>query len=53
MVSKPLTQKKVPFTLDDFTPIANLTAMPQVMCVKDDSTYKTMTDLSTRRERRR
>jgi len=44
MVSKPLTQKKVPFTLDDFTPIANLTAMPQVMCVKDDSPYKTMTD---------
>jgi tripartite-type tricarboxylate transporter receptor subunit TctC len=44
LVSKPLTQKKTPFTLDDFTPIVNLTAIPQVFCVKDDSPYKTMTD---------
>lgn len=44
LVSKPLTQKKVPFTLDDFTPILNLTAIPQVFCVKDDSPYKTMAD---------
>lgn len=39
-----LTRKTADYTLDDFTPICNLTTIPQAFCVKEDSPYKTMRD---------
>jgi len=44
LVIPPLTKKGADYTLDDFTPICNLTAIPVVICVKEDSPYKTMRD---------
>jgi tripartite-type tricarboxylate transporter receptor subunit TctC len=41
----PLTRKTADYTLDDFTPILNLTTIPQAFCVREDSPYKTMRDL--------
>jgi tripartite-type tricarboxylate transporter receptor subunit TctC len=37
-----MTRKNVGYDMEDFTPICNLTIIPQVFCVKDDSPYKTM-----------
>lgn len=44
LVIPPLTKKAAGYTLDDFVPICNLTSIPQVFCIKDDSPYKTMQD---------
>jgi tripartite-type tricarboxylate transporter receptor subunit TctC len=44
LVIPPLTKKGAGYTLDDFVPICNLTSIPQVFCIKDDSPYKTMQD---------
>ncbi len=44
LVIPPLTKKGAGYTLDDFVPICNLTSIPQVFCIKDDSPYKTMKD---------
>ena len=41
----PLTRKTADYTLDDFTPILNLTTIPQAFCVPENSPYKTMRDL--------
>jgi tripartite-type tricarboxylate transporter receptor subunit TctC len=41
----PLTRKTADYTLDDFTPICNLTTTPLAVCVKEDSPYKTIRDL--------
>ena len=41
-VLPPLTRKAAEYTLDDFTPICNLTTIPLAFCVKEDSPYKTM-----------
>jgi tripartite-type tricarboxylate transporter receptor subunit TctC len=37
-----LTRKEGNYTLDDFTPIGNLTEIPHCYCVREDSPYKTM-----------
>lgn len=37
-----LTRKEAQYTLDDFTPICNLTEIPHCYCVREDSPYKTM-----------
>ncbi|MBP1749157.1 MAG: Tricarboxylate transport protein TctC [Deltaproteobacteria bacterium] len=37
-----MTRKNAGYVMDDFSPICNLTIIPQVYCVKDDSPYKTM-----------
>ncbi len=42
LVIAPLTKKGTGYTLDDFTPVCNLSAVPLVWCVKEDSPYKTM-----------
>jgi tripartite-type tricarboxylate transporter receptor subunit TctC len=39
-----MSGKSPDYTLDDFTAISNLTIIPQVFCVKEDSPYKTMRD---------
>lgn len=39
-----MSGKAADYTLDDFTAISNLTIIPQVFCVKEDSPYKTMRD---------
>jgi tripartite-type tricarboxylate transporter receptor subunit TctC len=40
-----LTSKRpAEYTLDDFTPICNLTYVPLIFCVNQDSPYKTMAD---------
>lgn len=39
-----LTNPKVDYSLDDFTPILNYTYNPQIFCVKYDAPYKTMQD---------
>ncbi len=44
LVIAPLTKKGTGYTLDDFTPVCNLSAVPLVWCVKEDSPYKTMKD---------
>ncbi len=44
LVLPQLTKKGATYTLDDFTPICNLTSIPVVFCVKEDSPYKTMQD---------
>jgi tripartite-type tricarboxylate transporter receptor subunit TctC len=40
----PLTRKTADYTLDDFTPICNVSTIPLAFCVKEDSPYKTMKD---------
>jgi tripartite-type tricarboxylate transporter receptor subunit TctC len=40
----PLTKKETGYSLDDFTPICNLTMASLVWSVKEDSPYKTMRD---------
>jgi tripartite-type tricarboxylate transporter receptor subunit TctC len=42
LVIAPLTKKGTGYTLDDFAPVCNLSAVPLVWCVKEDSPYKTM-----------
>ncbi len=37
-----LTRKEANYTLDDFTPLCNLTEIPHCYCVREDSPYKTM-----------
>ena len=44
MVFIPLTQKGIGYSPEDFTPICNLTLAPNLLCVKDDSPYKTLND---------
>lgn len=43
LVTTPLV-KKAGYTMEDFTPICNLSTLPLVWAVKDDSPYKTMQD---------
>lgn len=42
LVIAPLTKKGTGYTLEDFAPVCNLSAVPLVWCVKEDSPYKTM-----------
>jgi tripartite-type tricarboxylate transporter receptor subunit TctC len=42
LIIAPLTKKGTGYTLNDFTPVCNLSAVPLVWCVKDDSPFKTM-----------
>jgi tripartite-type tricarboxylate transporter receptor subunit TctC len=42
LVIAPLTKKGTGYTLDNFTPVCNLSAVPLVWCVKEDSPFKTM-----------
>ncbi len=44
LVLPPLTKKGATYTTDDFTPVCNLTAIPLLFCVKEDSPYKSMQD---------
>jgi tripartite-type tricarboxylate transporter receptor subunit TctC len=44
LVIPPLSKKGAGYTIDDFTPICNLTSIPTAFCVKQDSPYKTMKD---------
>ncbi len=44
LVIAPLTKKGTGYTLKDFTPVCNLSAVPLVWCVKEDSPFKTMQD---------
>jgi len=44
LVLPPLTKKGAIYSLDDFTPVCNLTSIPHLFCVKEDSPYKTMED---------
>ena len=38
----PLTKKEAKYTLDDFSSVATLTRSPMILCVKQDSLYKTI-----------
>jgi tripartite-type tricarboxylate transporter receptor subunit TctC len=42
LIIAPLTKKGTGYTLADFTPVCNISAVPLVWCVKEDSPYKTM-----------
>jgi tripartite-type tricarboxylate transporter receptor subunit TctC len=42
LVIAPLTKKGTGYTLEDFAPVCNLSAVPLVWCVREDSPYKTM-----------
>ncbi len=44
LVICPLTMKGADYSMSDFTPICSITTNPIVICVKDDSPYKTMQD---------
>ena len=44
LVLPPLTKKGAIYGMDDFTPVCNLTSVPTLFCVKEDSPYKTMED---------
>ena len=44
MVFIPLTKKDNGYTPDELTPVCNLTLSPNLLCVKDDSPYKTLRD---------
>jgi tripartite-type tricarboxylate transporter receptor subunit TctC len=44
LVIAPLTKKGTGYTLADFTPVCNISAVPLVWCVKEDSPYKTMAE---------
>lgn len=44
LILPPLTKKGATYSLDDFTPVCNLTSIPLLFCVKEDSPYKTMED---------
>ena len=44
MVFIPLTKKDIGYVPEDLTPICNLTLSPNLLCVKDDSPYKTLKD---------
>jgi tripartite-type tricarboxylate transporter receptor subunit TctC len=47
LVIAPLTKKGTGYTLDDFVPVCNLSAVPLVWCVNEDSPYKTMKEFIT------
>ena len=47
LVIAPLTKKGTGYTLEDFAPVCNLSAVPLVWCVKEDSPYKTMKEFIT------
>ncbi|HYB20194.1 MAG TPA: tripartite tricarboxylate transporter substrate binding protein [Thermodesulfobacteriota bacterium] len=42
LVIAPLTKKGTGYSLEDFAPVCNLSAVPLVWCVREDSPYKTM-----------
>jgi len=44
LVICPLTMKGADYSMADFTPICSITTNPIVICVKEDSPYKTMQD---------
>jgi tripartite-type tricarboxylate transporter receptor subunit TctC len=44
LIIPPLSKRGAGYILDDFTAVCNLTAIPVVFCVKEDSSYKTMPD---------
>jgi tripartite-type tricarboxylate transporter receptor subunit TctC len=44
LVLAQLTKKGAAYGMDDFTPVCNLTSIPILFCVKEDSPYKTMED---------
>ena len=44
LIIAPLTKKGTGYTLADFTPVCNISAVPLVWCVKEDSPYKTMAE---------
>jgi tripartite-type tricarboxylate transporter receptor subunit TctC len=44
LVLPTLTKKGATYGMDDFTPVCNLTSIPILFCVKEDSPYKTMED---------
>ena len=44
LVLPQLTKKAATYNMEDFTAVCNLTAIPMLFCVKEDSPYKTMQD---------
>jgi tripartite-type tricarboxylate transporter receptor subunit TctC len=45
LITKPLTTRDLGYTMNDLTPICNLTHSPLLWCVKEDGPFKTMQDL--------
>jgi tripartite-type tricarboxylate transporter receptor subunit TctC len=53
LVIAPLIKKGTGYTLEDFAPVCNLSAVPLVWCVREDSPYKTMKEfISAARNRK-